>query len=123
MWFEPRIDWASNETMNTDDWNAIIYDADYILTAIGETAKAEAVLNYLATDVMFLSLTAWQTVREYLDDARETLGFSSDLPTDELTAEQLNKMEMLLLLAFRAIENERAVIYTGEGYTNEFYAR
>lgn len=125
MWFEPKIDWASNETMYADDWNAIIYDADYILTAIGNGWQGTELKNhYLVPEggVFFLPLYGWQTVRQYLESARITIGVPVvELPTDDLNAEQLNRMEMLLLLEWEKLEQNKSRLYVNDGiYTGDY---
>jgi len=124
-WTEPKIDWASSETMYADDWNAIIYDADFILTAIGEAWKGtELKDDYLAPDdaPFFLPLYGWQRLRQCLEDARVTIGVPVvELPTDDIDAEQLNRMETLLLLEWQKLAQNNARLYVNDGiYTGDY---
>lgn len=129
-WFDPKIDWASNEEMSASAWNEIIYDAEYILDAIGETVRADVVIGYLIPSgqtILFLPLEWWDTLRRYLYDANVTLGVSDiEVPTDDMTAEQLNRMERLLWLAWLKIGQIGARLYTNDPiYTGDpdIYAR
>lgn len=116
-WYEPKVDWASNETVTVDDWNHIIEDAYYILTEIGRNGHASIVSEYVVTqDVTQLYLKWWQTLRTVLVSANEYLEVQGiDPPSDDMTSNQLNKMETLLLLAWRKLANNEARLYTNDG--------
>jgi hypothetical protein len=125
MWYTPKIDWATNEQMDASAWNAIIEDGAYILTAIGRTAQANLILQYVVTqDTTPLYLNRWQLLRTVLVSANEYLGVADITPPgDAINAYELNLMEMLLVSAKTMLDQEGAVMYVGEGYAGEFYAR
>ncbi len=122
-WEEPITTWATVEDYDLDEWNRVVRDTGYLLDAIEYHLYDEQsfLQAWIVTASDAWELRAWQTIKSLLVIVNRTLGVNDfEIPADEMTAYEINKMELLLVLAKRALDQTGAVLYTGEPYTGQF---
>lgn len=114
MWIEPKTDWSGGDFFTLEDWDRIIYDT-YHLTQADVDITLEHGYEYL-----FDNTQGWQTVIDALWARAEEFGLDDDLtkPNDEMTADNMNDLEMLLfkIKEYQDIldRQEQSRIYVGQ---------
>lgn len=122
-WEEPITTWAITDSYTMHDWNRVVRDTGYLLNAIEYHLYDEQsfLQAWIVTASDAWELRAWQTIKSLLVIVNRTLGVNGfEIPEDEITAYEINKMETLLVLAKQAYDQTGAVLYTGEPYTGQF---
>lgn len=115
VWIEPITTWNSTDEYSASDWNRVVNDTQYLLQMMDMSAVTPNV-----TAPAFWRLSRWSDVKEILIEINDTLGTTYETPSDTVTAQDVNKMEALLVLAKRKLEQLSAQLYTGEPYAGDF---
>lgn len=121
-WEEPITTWGEGDYYTRFDWNRVVRDTGYLLGRTEYPLYDEGgfLSAHLVTGNDFLLATEWQTIRLLLLILwrREHVPGDPTEPGDEMTADNFNAMEMLLLRinSFLDIKERQAqaAIYSGD---------
>lgn len=123
-WEEPVTTWGNGDYYTRFDWNRVVRDTGWLLDKVDYPLyDEEGFLNaHLVQGNDFLRAGSWQTIRLLLLILwnREHLPGDPTEPGDEMTADNFNAMETLLLRIKDYLEllerQAQAEIYAGDGF-------
>ena len=96
-WIEPITNWTAGNFYTWTDWNRVVNDAD-ILSPLGDLEE------YAVTENDFPTYLAWNTIRTALTERADAYGLEYTMPGNEMTADNFNFMELLLVIIKQHID-------------------